>query len=387
MSRQVVNTDKWWIYYADGSRSLDLESSQSAYTLGFSNHEIVDAMADQLKSVSRILPFWEESHPAIDKCADHIKSTGGWDYLYWSTSGTSAVECALMIVEEYWNAVGENNRTKVVSYTPGWHGTTYLTRGLNNRQQHIWNSEHTVNVVTPMWLDEKDRAQEEERALRETVQLFEQGDVAAVIFNPVAWFNGIMPFSQNFWKMLRQICDMYDVLMVVDDVTACWGKVGTWHSYTGIGGGVKPDISAMGKAMTGGHAPFGVTATTNKILQTIWNTGRGVNYGHAWCPSMGAIAAVNKTTEIIERDNLLARSHVIEQTNIEMCKRFGDQIKSFRTAGCFCAIDLHNDIDQTKYLHKGLSTKHRKNVIKITTPLIADEEYFFELEKRLREIL
>ena len=387
MTREVIKTDKYWIYYADGSRSMDLESSQSAYTLGFSNHEIIDAMADQLKSVSRILPFWEESHPAIDKCADHIKSTGDWDHIYWSTSGTSAVECALMIVEEYWHAVGDHHKTKIVSYTPGWHGTTYLTRALNNKPQNVWNSDRALNIVTPTWLEEKDRAQEEERALRETVQLFEQGDVAAVIFNPVAWFYGIMPFSQNFWKMLRQICDMYDVLMVVDDVTACWGKVGTWHSYTGIGGGVKPDISAMGKAMTGGHAPFGVTVTTNKIMQTIWNTGRGVNYGHAWCPSMGAIAAVNKATEIIERDSLLAKSKVIEQTNIEMCKRLGDEIKSYRTCGSFCAIDLHNDIDRTKYIHNGLSTKYRKNVIKITTPLIADEEYFFELEKRLREIL
>ena len=143
----------------------------------------------------------------------------------------------------------------------------------------------------------------------------------------------------------------------------------------------------MGKAMTGGHAPFGVTVTSNRIMQTIWNTGRGVNYGHAWCPSMGAIAAVNKATEIIERDDLLAKSKVIEQTNIEMCKRLGDEIKSYRTCGSFCAIDLHNDIDRTKYIHNGLSTKYRKNVIKITTQLIADDEYFFELEKRLREIL
>lgn len=387
MPKEVIKTEKYWIYYADGTRSLDLECSQSAYTLGFSNHEIIDAMADQLKTVSRILPFWDEASPAISKCADHIKSTGNWDHLYWTTSGTSAVECALMIVEEYWNAVGESNRSKIISYTPGWHGTTYLTRGLNNRSANIWNSDHTVNIVTPTWLEEKDRPQEEERALRETIQACEKGDVAAVIFNPVAWFYGIMPFSQDFWKKLRQICDLYDVLMVVDDVTACWGKVGTWQSWTGIGGGVKPDISAMGKAMTGGHAPFGVAATNDKIMNTIWSKGRGVNYGHAWCPSVGAIAAVNKVTEIIERDGLLAKALELEQTNIDMCHRLGDSIKSYRSCGAFLAIDLHTDVDRNKYFHNGLSTKYRKNVIKITTPLNADEEYHYELEKRLREIL
>lgn len=387
MGKEVVKTEKYWIYYADGTRSLDLESGQGAYTLGFSNCEIIDAISNQLKTVSRIIPFWDEDHSAINKCAAHIKSTGNWDHLYWTTSGSSAVECALMIVEEYWNAIGDQKKTKILSFTPSWHGTTYLIRGLNNKSQNIWNSEHTANVATPVWLVESDRQQEEDRALAETEIFFQKGDIGAVMFNPVAWFYGIMPYSKHFWKSLRSLCDRYEVLMVVDDVMACWGKVGTWHSHTGIGGGIQPDISAIGKAMTGGHAPFGVAASTNKILNTIWSKGRGINYGHAWCPSMGAIAAVNKTTEIIERDGLLNKALDIEQTNIDMCHRLGDSIKSYRSCGAFLAIDLHTDVDRNKYFHNGLSTKYRKNVIKIITPLNADEEYHYELEKRLREIL
>ena len=60
MKRNVKKTHKWWIEYEDGSRSLDLEMSQSAYTLGFSNEKIINAMADQLRTVSRVIPYWQE---------------------------------------------------------------------------------------------------------------------------------------------------------------------------------------------------------------------------------------------------------------------------------------------------------------------------------------
>jgi len=63
MKRSVKRTHKWWIEYQDGTRAMDLEMSQSAYTLGFSNEEIIDDMADQLRTVSRVIPYWEEEQP------------------------------------------------------------------------------------------------------------------------------------------------------------------------------------------------------------------------------------------------------------------------------------------------------------------------------------
>ena len=94
MSRRVSKTYKWWIEYEDGTRAMDLEMSQSAYTLGFSNEEIIDAMSDQLRSVSRVLPFWQEEHPSIQLAKSSIMDTGKWSRIQWSVSGTSAVEAA-----------------------------------------------------------------------------------------------------------------------------------------------------------------------------------------------------------------------------------------------------------------------------------------------------
>lgn len=387
MSRQVVKTEKWWIEYADGKRSLDVETSQSAYTLGFSNHEIIDAMAEQLKSVSRIIPYWTESHPAIDKLKDFIfkSSDGNWANLKWSTSGTSAVEAAIQCHDYYWHAETKTNKTKILSYTPVWHGTTYLTRGMNNRKQNVINSSRILNVDTPNWLKYEDRESEEARALYETELFFKQGDVGGVIFNPVAWFNGVMPFSKNWWFRLRELCDKYDVLMIVDDITACWGKCGGWQSFNAIGGGVKPDISTLGKAVTSGHAPFGITLHNERIHNRL--NGLTYPYGHAWNPSMGAVAAMNKVTEIIIRDNLLEHTKTIEKRNIGMCERLGDKIAGFRTVGTFLAIDFHEDIPNEKYMSGGLSTKYRPNVLKITSPLIADDDYHLCLEEKISEIL
>ena len=387
MNREVELTKKWWIYYKDGSRAMDLEMSQSAYTLGFSNEEIIDAMADQLRQVSRVIPYWEESNPAIEEAKNSICGSGQWSKIQWSVSGTSAVEAAIGM-SDHWHASQESShckKPKIISYTPVWHGTSYLTLGLSNPNIRAWNSSRCVNIPSPNWIYEKDRHESEKDALLLTKYAMSKGNVGAVIFNPISYFNGIMPFSQWWWKELRSLCDEYNVNMICDDITACWGKCKEWHSYMSMGGGVKPDISALGKAITGGHAPIGITVANAKIASRLKNW----TYGHSWNPSMGAIAAINKVTQITKMDNLLGESNWIQEEHDQMCDRLllDGLIKSWRSYGCFCAIDLKKDLPHEHYISNGLSTKYRPNVIKITAPLIADEEYFNDLETSLRGLL
>jgi adenosylmethionine-8-amino-7-oxononanoate aminotransferase len=384
LKKEVNLTKKWWIYYKDGSRTMDLEMSQSAYTLGFSNEEIIDAMADQLRQVSRVIPYWEESNSAIEEAKNSIGGSGEWSKLQWSVSGTSAVEAAIGM-SDHWHSSQGNDKPLIISYTPVWHGTSYLTLGLSNQGIRSWNSSRCVSIPSPTWIDKKDRQDEEIRALTETEHHMRNGNIGAVIFNPISYFNGIMPFSQWWWKKLRSLCDEYNVNMICDDITACWGKCKDWHSYMSMGGGVKPDISALGKAIAGGHAPIGVTVANKKIAKEMSNW----VYGHSWNPSMGAIAAINKVTQITKKRDLLGNAHWIQEEHDQMCDRLllDGLIKSWRSYGCFCAIDLVKDIPQEHYIAKGLSTKYRPNVIKITAPLIADEEYFNDLETSLRGLL
>ena len=384
MKRNVKKTHKWWIEYEDGSRAMDLEMSQSAYTLGFSNEEIIDAMSDQLRQVSRVIPYWEEDHPTIQEAKNSICGSGKWSKIQWSVSGTSAVEAAIGM-SDHWHSSQGNDKPLIISYTPVWHGTSYLTLGLSNQGIRSWNSSRCVGIPSPTWIDEKDRQDEEIRALTETEHHMRNGNIGAVIFNPISYFNGIMPFSQWWWKKLRQLCDEYDVHMICDDITACWGKCKDWHSYMSMGSGVKPDISALGKAIASGHAPIGVTVANQKIATEMSNW----VYGHSWNPSMSAIAAINATTRITKRDNLIGNSNWIEDQHDQMCDRLlqDGKIVSWRSYGCFLAIDLVNDIPQEHYIAKGLSTKYRPNVIKITAPLIANEEYFNDLETSLRGLL
>ena len=384
MHREVNLTKKWWIYYKDGSRTMDLEMSQSAYTLGFSNEEIIDAMSDQLRQVSRVIPYWEESNSAIEEAKISICVSGEWSKLQWSVSGTSAVEAAIGMSDHYHSACG-NFKPKIISYTPVWHGTSYLTIGLSNQGIRSWNSSRCASISSPTWIDEKDRHEAEKDALLLTKYAMSKGDVGAVIFNPISYFNGIMPFSQWWWKELRSLCDQYNVNMICDDITACWGKCKEWHSYMSMGNGVKPDISALGKAITGGHAPIGVTVANAKIADCL----KDWVYGHSWNPSMSAIAAIDKGTQITKKKDLLGNAHWIQEEHDQMCDRLllDGLIKSWRSYGCFCAIDLVKDIPQEHYIAKGLSTKYRPNLIKITAPLIADEEYFNDLETSLRGLL
>lgn len=380
--KRIVKTEKWWIHFADGTKSLDIESAQSAYTLGFSNPEILDRMDEVMRETCRVMPFWSETHDLIDKYERRIKGKD-WGLLKWTTSGSSAVECAVAMMDNYWKGLGVD-KPGIISFTPVWHGTTYLTRSMNNRAHSPLNTSRVFNVPTPDWLDEEDRERQENIALEDVRDQFERNKIGGIIFNPIGYFNGITPFSTAFWLRLRNMCDEYEALMICDDITACWGKGKEWQSWQEYGLVAKPDIVAMGKAMTGGHAPFGVALCSPKIAQVV----EGMTYGHSWNPYMGAIAAMDATTTIIERDGLIDRVRdTIEPANRLIARSFGDRIKGFRTHGAFMAIDLHKPLDQRTYSNVGLSTKHRPSTLKITVPFIADDEYYTELTARISQLL
>ena len=104
---------------------------------------------------------------------------------------------------------------------------------------------------------------------------------------------------------------------------------------------------------------------------------------------MGVTAAINKGTQTTKMDNSLDEPNWRQEEHDQMCDRLllDGLIKSWRSYGCFCAIDLKKDLPHEHYIANGLSTKYRPNVIKITAPLIANEEYFNDLETSLRGLL
>lgn len=382
---KIEKTEKHHVHMKEG-KLLDYTYS-IAFTLGYSNKEIIDEIYNEMMSVSRCQSPRAQTTDSIEEVSSWLCETGDWAGYAWSVTGTGAVECAISMNDSYWKNMGNFNKRKIISFSGTWHGTSYLTKSLAIPFHNHWNSDRSVLIKGPSWRYLKEREEEETRILKDVLLSIERNprSIGAILFDPVPWFQ-TNQFSERFWKEIRSICDNHDMLMIVDDVACGFGKMGTIHTHKANGGGVQPDISCLGKAITAGHAPLSAAVCNKKVKDVIVN---GFNYGHTHCPYMGGIGAMRAVKRIYERDKILDNVSKINTWLNDMGNHLLEHglIESYRTSGVMMSMDLTNKF-QAKKQHKfGLSGKLAEvpNIF-LCAPLIADEAYMEEITEKFSNI-
>jgi adenosylmethionine-8-amino-7-oxononanoate aminotransferase len=388
---KISKTEGYWIYDEDGKKYLDITSGGSTFTLGYGNKRIAKSVYDSLISVTRCHSPLGYKHNLIDEVSDFICKSGGWSGFVWSITGTGAVEAAISIADEYWKLLGEN-KTYIIAFRKGWHGTSSLTKTLSGLNSEVGN--RTILIDSPIWTDYGNQEEKEKQTLKDLRNnLYKNKKVGIVLINPSPWFNGVNVWSHYFLKELDQLRKKFKFLLISDDIASCWGRSKAFHSHTTIFPvGIKPDISCLGKAITAGYAPLSVTVVNNKVKTVVKNR---VYYGHTFQPYMAGIAAMKTTTDIILEENLLEKSQTTENKLSEIGDRLikTGLIKSYRAFGLNIAYDIDPNINNEEFTNLkkrtyGASGKYSDlSVLRITAPLNADEEYFGHLEGLLLDSL
>jgi adenosylmethionine-8-amino-7-oxononanoate aminotransferase len=382
----IDKTDKHHVYTKNDEKLLDYTYS-IAFTLGYSNKEIIDEICNELMSVSRCQTPRAQTTDSIEEVSSWLCETGDWAGYAWSVTGTGAVECGISMNDRYWKNLGNSKKKKIISFSGTWHGTSYLTKSLAVPFYNNWNSDRSIYLKGASWRFEHEREEEESRVLRDVLENIDRNpdSIGAILFDPVPWFQ-TNQYSERFWKEIRSICDTYDILMIVDDVACGFGKMGTIHTHKANGGGIQSDISCLGKAITAGHAPLSAAVCNKKVKDVIVD---GFDYGHTYCPYMGGIGAMKAVKRIYERDKILDNVPKINGWLNNMGDYFLNQglIRSYRTAGVMMSMDLTTKF-QGRYQHKfGLSGKLAEvpNLF-LCAPLIADEAYMEEITEKFSNI-
>lgn len=382
---KIDKTEGYWVYDEKGNRELDVNCGAFAYTLGYGNQEIINDISTSLSVVTRAhLPLGQTTND-IEEMKHFLLSTGDWSGLVWALSGTGAVEAAVHIGQTYFKCLGDN-RNKIITFGKGWHGTSAITK----KYSGMWpltESDNNISLETPVWLTEDERDIQEERILITITNLLESTpEIGQILINPNPWFNGVNLWSHKFWQQLYFIREEYNILIVTDDVASCWGKAKTYHSYKSLMPyGVTPDISAVGKAITAGYAPLSAAVANKKVAEVVQGK---VNYSHTFQPYIGGIAAMKAVRRIIERDNLLEKSDWIESELLRIGKILEDngQINKSKVYGTCAAYYTKDTIigRALKDRYYGVSSDLAEIPnFRVCIPLIADEEYFYNLEKKL----
>jgi taurine---2-oxoglutarate transaminase len=330
---------------AAGREYLDLSSQLIATNLGHANPAVVRAISEQAKRLSYAVPGFATEPRALLSAALREVLPHGLDRFFFGTSGTEANEAALKIARL---ATG---RTKVLARYRSYHGSTAASISVTGefRRRPVERLQRVPGTVfapdcycyrCPFGLTYPECGV----ACAEYVdyQLEREGDVAAMIVEPVVGTNGVIVPVPEYLPRIREITRRHDVLLIADEVMSAWGRVGEWFAVDHWS--VAPDILTTAKGITGAHIPLGLTATTSAIHEKFRDT--YFPHGHTYeahpltlAPAVAAIGEYRRLglIEKSRRDGeyLLARLTEIRGRH--------PSVGEVRGLGLFAAVELVRD--------------------------------------------
>lgn len=370
--RRVLDTNRYWIK-TDIGLMIDTMCGNSAYVWGYNHPSLNQAIVDQLQSVQFLRGRNTETNDLVANVNQTLLTISGMSGIIWAVSGSDGVEAGLELAHQYW--IRKNPlKKKTVSFVPGYHGCTYLTKSLWGAKSNF----DIINLNAPQWNDDSDKADKELEVLKELRRvLAKDKTIGSVIFETVPWISGIRPYSTSWWSSVRNLCDEYDVLMIADDVWGGFGKVGTMFSHTMHD--VLPDIVIMGKSITGGYVPSSCALSNNKITEII--SDYNWVHGHTWQPQMLGMSLTNQILKMFNFGDVLD----IDHKQINLINKLG---LKFRGTGLAKEILLNRKLTPKNFEHAGLcNTQYTSDSLFLITPFCADEEYWSELETRITKLI
>lgn len=362
-----------YLYDTEGKKYLDFAAGIAVSGLGYGNPEFNGALKAQIDQLIHSSNLYYNT--TCGKAAEALKEVSGMDRVFFTNSGTEAIEGALKAARKYAWKKG-TGRYEFIAMENSFHGRSMGALSVTEHEAYRTPFEPLIPGVSFARFNDLD-------SVRELVT----EKTCAIILEPLQGEGGINTASEEFMKGIRELCDREGILMICDEIQCGMGRTGSmfaWQSY-----GTKPDIMAMAKAI-GSGVPVGAFAMTEEVAKYSLEPGdHGTTYGG----NPLACAAVAKTIEIFRREKITG--HVQEagayltlrlKELVETCDGALEQrgkgliqgLKVRRPAGEICAAALKEGL---------LVISARSDVIRLVPPLIVKKEHIDELMEKLKKVL
>ena len=324
VNKQLLEVDYGegiYLYDTEGNQYIDACSGAAVSNLGHAHPVILEAMSEQAKKVAfSHLSRWT-SKP-IQEVADLVASLapGSLNKLYLVSGGSEATESALKMARGYFvERDGQSSKYRVISRWKSFHGNTLGSLSMTGDKRRkkytplLLNFPHIAPAYCyrcPFGKNQEtcqvDCAHDLERAIKTEGAEY----VAAFIAEPVggAACGAIVP-HQDYFKIIRQICDYYDVLLIDDEVMAGFGRTGTMFSIEDFG--VVPDMICVAKGMSAGYSPLGAVIAEDEIYNTYKNGSGVFVHGHTYGGNPLSAAVALAVVKTLIKDNLVENVRTI----------------------------------------------------------------------------
>jgi len=350
----AVAGDGIYLIDSNGNRYLDGSGGAAVSCLGHSDPDIIAAIKAQADKVCFAHTSFLTSEPA-EQLADWLisKAPDGISSVYFVSGGSEAVEAALKMARQYFLEINQPSRTRFIARFQSYHGNTLGALGVGGnalRREPFKELLVEPSHITPCYAYrlQRDDETEADYAVRSANELETEilrlgpENVAAFIAETVGGATaGVIPPVPGYFKRIREICDQYGVLLILDEVMCGMGRTGT--TFACEQDGISPDIVIIAKGLGAGYQPIGATLVSANIYEAIRSGSGFFQHGHTYLGHPIACAAALAVQQKIESHNLL--ENVLTQ-GVELDRllheRFGNHpnIGDIRGRGLFRGIEL-----------------------------------------------
>lgn len=315
----IDRADGAYLMDAQGNRYLDGVSSLWVNVHGHRKKEMDEALKDQINKVSHSTLLGLSNTPSIQLAKKLIEITPkGLDKVFYSDSGSTAVEIAVKMAYQYWQNTGRKAKKRLLHLSHSYHGDTLGSVSVGGIQLfHKVYRDLVIKTVAigfpdcyraPAGKAYPDYAFE---CLKQFEHYLEKNadTAAAFIAEPIVQgAGGMIVWPKGILTKMRQLCEKYDVLFIADEVATGFGRTG--QMFACAHEGVTPDIMCLAKGITGGYLPLAATLTSQRIYDGFcydYEEQKTFFHGHTYTGNPLGCAAALKNLELFEKEKVLAK--------------------------------------------------------------------------------
>jgi len=384
---RVVRGEGALLELDDGRRLIDAISSWWVTLHGHGEPSIAAAIARQARTLEQV-GFSDFRHPAAEQLAERLAACSGLERLFFSDNGSTAVEVALKIAWQWWRNRGEP-RQQLIAFEGAYHGDTFGAMAVGERSLFSAPFEPLLFAVArapwpATWWDDDGVEAREAAALERLEQLLET-PTAAVILEPLLQGAGGMALvRESFLRRVEALVRASGALLIADEVMTGFGRSG--HLFACQRAGIRPDLMALSKGLTGGFLPMGVTLARDAIYEGFIGTGAGLTlfHGHSFTANpLGCAAALASLDLLQERPERHQQFEARHRPHLEALARH-PLVRRPRLLGSVAAFEVATGTPgylnpvgprlQRLALERGVFLRPLGQVVYLLPPLCLDDD-------------
>jgi len=339
------------LYDSNGRRILDAAGGAIAVNVGHGRAEVAEAMQEAALSCSYAVPPWLT--PQRERLLERLRDEwlpADLPRVHLTSGGSEGVETVIKVALEYQAARGLPRKTRIISQTPSYHGTTLATLAVSGHESRKFGLAHVlpecpvVPAPYPLRSPASDVSGACVDALKRAIRDGGAETVAGFLAEPIVGASGgaLVP-PDDHWRTVRELCDEHDILLLYDEVMTGFGRTGASFAMEHFG--VVPDVMVAGKGLGGGYAPIAGVFATEEVGATIEGAGMNVMF-HTFAAHPAACAAADTVLQILARECLVERARAVGATIKERLAdalRDHPHVAEVRGRGLLLAVEIVED--------------------------------------------